>query len=226
MSKSLGLLASTPSGDTIFLRGLALSAIVGPDAWHRTDKAQPIVVDVRVRANLRSAGASDEIIDSVSYSDIAKAVRGAVRDDEDRADPPEDQMVHSRRGWSSLAPLAQHLVGRIIEVVQDWGRVELVLMLPKALPLSEDGVGLVYVAEYQAEHEHLMRLFVNGIKLPCLIGVNAHERVDKQYVLSDLVFWDVSRHSRICEDYSRVLKKVTDVSGAIKLVARYIVDNP
>lgn len=57
--------------DTIFLTNLVARGIIGVNDWER-EKAQEIVINVELSTDLRKAGRSDNILDSVNYRSIAK----------------------------------------------------------------------------------------------------------------------------------------------------------
>ena len=57
--------------DQIFIKNLVARGIVGVNDWER-DKAQEIVINVVVFADLHAAGVCDDIHDSVNYRTIAK----------------------------------------------------------------------------------------------------------------------------------------------------------
>lgn len=57
--------------DKIFIRDLIARGIIGINDWER-EKPQEILINIELRVDLRKAGASDDIQDSVSYRTIAK----------------------------------------------------------------------------------------------------------------------------------------------------------
>ena len=67
--------------DVIELRGLRLTAVVGVLPEER-DRPQPIEVDLDVVADLRAAGASDALGDTVDYGALCDLVETTVRSEE------------------------------------------------------------------------------------------------------------------------------------------------
>ncbi len=59
--------------DQIFITNLVARGIIGVNDWER-DKAQEIVINVVLFAELHGAGVSDNIEDSVNYRTIAKKI--------------------------------------------------------------------------------------------------------------------------------------------------------
>jgi FolB domain-containing protein len=63
--------------DLIELRGLRLSGICGALPEER-DRAQPLEIDLDVTADLRPAGRSDALADTVNYAEIVDTVETVV----------------------------------------------------------------------------------------------------------------------------------------------------
>ena len=202
-----------PSKDTIFLRNLSISACVGGDAWHRIGRAQPVIIDLSMSTSLRAAGRSDDISDSVSYSDIAKKIRSIATSLCGLEDANGSY-------WSSSQALAT-AIGRGISQLFKKSRSEsavqaqLVITLPKALLLAEGGMGAMWTAELQEPGRDIFsdyaRVYFKAIKIPCIIGVNPHERLEKQYVVVDLTFWEVQQFSQLWQNYHIVIPRIVEV---------------
>jgi D-erythro-7,8-dihydroneopterin triphosphate epimerase len=67
--------ASDGQLDRIHIRDLALRCIIGIEP-HERDKLQDVVINITLHADLRRAGRSDTIVDTVDY----KAIKGKVVD--------------------------------------------------------------------------------------------------------------------------------------------------
>ncbi len=63
--------------DKIFIRELALRCIIGIYPEERREK-QDIVINVEMHADLRKAGRSDDLIDTVDYKTIKKSILALV----------------------------------------------------------------------------------------------------------------------------------------------------
>ncbi len=59
--------------DQIFIRDLIARGIIGVNSWER-EKPQEILINVTLFADLRKAGESDDLNDTISYRTVAKAV--------------------------------------------------------------------------------------------------------------------------------------------------------
>lgn len=63
--------------DRVFIRDLLLRAIIGINPSERVN-LQDVVINIELEADLRPAGASDEIADAINYRTIAKQVVALV----------------------------------------------------------------------------------------------------------------------------------------------------
>ncbi|NIM93975.1 MAG: dihydroneopterin aldolase [Anaerolineales bacterium] len=59
--------------DTIEIRDLLLRGIIGINDWER-EKKQDILINITITSDLREAGYSDDIDDSVNYRTITKRI--------------------------------------------------------------------------------------------------------------------------------------------------------
>ena len=164
-----------PVLDHIYLRNLRLSAIVGRDAWDRA-KPQPIVVSVRLSRDISAAGLSDSIRDTVSYGQVCKDIMEFVQE--------------RREGFESILNLNDQIDK--LAMRKQWGGIELQIstVLPKGSLRAEDGLGLssfyLGTASERASESSKEWFSIGGLKLPCIIGVNTHERLEKQLVTINL----------------------------------------
>ena len=60
-------------GDRILIRNLRLRTIIGLNDWER-EKRQEVLINLTIHADLRAAGRSDQIGDSINYRSLTKAV--------------------------------------------------------------------------------------------------------------------------------------------------------
>jgi dihydroneopterin aldolase len=63
--------------DKIFIRALKTEAIIGIFDWERQVK-QTVVIDIELSADIRKAGLSDSIEDTLNYKRVAKRVLAFV----------------------------------------------------------------------------------------------------------------------------------------------------
>lgn len=65
--------SSSPSVDTIFLRGLTVECIIGFIDWERRVK-QTVEIDLELPVDCRNASIRDEVEDTLDYKKVAKRV--------------------------------------------------------------------------------------------------------------------------------------------------------
>ena len=66
------------NNDWIHLHGLRLNCHIGVSSSERRNK-QPIIADIALKCDLRRAGKSDCLKDTIDYAGIVKAVAGMAR---------------------------------------------------------------------------------------------------------------------------------------------------
>ena len=164
-----------PYLDTISLRELHTTAIIGPDAWSRSGKAQPLVLSLFLTIDTSSAGASDDVNCTFSYGQMCKDVLAKV----------------GGRDFHTI----HHLTSEIADLANTWPgeTLKITAMAPKALLRVEGGFGRDIVLR-RREIGQMKSLwdvdshewFIQGLNIACIIGVNEHERLEKQMVSIDL----------------------------------------
>ena len=165
--------------DTISLRNFQLTAVIGPDAWNRPDKLQPILLTLKLMIDTTSAGSSDEIAHTFSYGSICK-----------------DATVLSGGHFRSIDELITNLVS--IALAKKWPGegLQVSLLAPKALLRVEGGLGREVTLRKQTVKSGAAKQQIWGwerhawlvkeLKVACIIGVNPHERLVKQQVTINL----------------------------------------
>lgn len=155
--------------DTIILRHLHTTATIGPDAWNRPGKPQPIILTLKLRVDTAPAGNSDDIGQTFSYGQMCKDIAQV-----------------SNGFYLSIDNLTRHL----LKITDDHGwpgeGLEISALAPKALLRVEGGLQreLVLQRTYEEEEWQIERhvWLVKDLKVACIIGVNPHERLEKQQV--------------------------------------------
>lgn len=164
---------------TIYLRNLQLSAVVGQDAWGRANKPQPLVLSLRLCRDTLGACVSDQILDTFSYGQICKEVTAAI----------------DGKNFSDL----DAIIFIIEDLSQTWAGESLhcEITLPKGLLRVEGGLRkeTVMLRIYEQDEEDVenagwglasSQCKLRNIKTACIIGVNSHERLEKQAVSIDI----------------------------------------
>lgn len=164
--------------DTIYLRNLNISAVLGPDAWGRKDKLQPVILNIRLKIDTTTASTSDDIHDTFSYGQMCKEITSQL----------------DGKAFNNL----QHLITVLTTFAAFWPGedTKLQALAPKALLRVEGGLEISHSIRKkdryeengvpQVRHVDTRSWSIKGLKLACIIGVNKHERLEKQSVNVDL----------------------------------------
>ncbi|EAQ93271.1 hypothetical protein CHGG_01506 [Chaetomium globosum CBS 148.51] len=210
----------------------------GHDAWGRARKAQPCTVSAEVafHAPFAAASARDALgDDTVHYGTLSKAVLGSVArfEGEVAAEVGEGSKVGVEgerslrdvlgRVWGDLTGL--ELDGRVRDgdataAFLDLNKVRLLsvtVVLPKASLLG-DGVRLTASAVFNAAERgemegRAMALEVSRLKVPTLVGVNANERLAKQFVIATVTVEGFTRGEDAYTDIERDVVTAMDASS-------------
>ena len=155
--------------DCVFIKDLQLTTVVGEDAWNRPGKPQPVLISVRVHRHISSAGANDDVDGTLSYSMVVKDIQEVVKDGEGSG------------GFRSASDLSHAIFEKSHGRWGAWA-VFININLPKGCLRAEGGFHLasIYHEKVADRGEESM---VTGIRVPCIIGVNDHERLAKQNVV-------------------------------------------
>ena len=163
--------------DVVILRNLHFELVVGLDAWHRRGKPQPVFVSLEIASGvaIQNAAAGDDVSKALDYGKLFKLIHGKLT-----TSNAQFRDVHA------LHDAVRNCIASNVCV-----RIE--ITLPKALLRAEGGVLYARVEEYKEDYLlPVETLRITGIRCACIIGVNPHERVDKQIVSVDLVFTETS----------------------------------
>ncbi len=154
----------------VFIKNLALSTVVGPDAWGNHGKPQPILISCRVHREIGPAGENDQVDDTLSYSQIVKDIKEVVSD-----------YQRDRGGFTSARNLSETI---FLKSYRRWGAyaVCITIHLPKANLRAEGGFILTSMY-HEKLTDRLEESIVSNFRIPCIIGVNPHERLAKQIVV-------------------------------------------
>lgn len=200
---------NTPKTDIVFIDTLNLSANVGPDCWGR-ERAQPVHISVHLHLEnsyLTAAGRSDDVLDSVHYGHLSKAITGLVRE---KADMPFGDVDALIRDIAQQAFLLAGSAASEVRVVVD---------LPKQILLAANFSVDVITPRDPAFPPHFRRITITDLILPVVIGVNPPEREAKQRVITNIVIIEkqgdhaapnypeiISRISKVCSSFSSCIK--------------------
>jgi dihydroneopterin aldolase len=236
--------------DHIHLHNISLPHPVGiiPDAWHRSDKPQPVTISIRVAypaSLVAAAAASDDVSLTLDYGKLYRGIKADIQTAVQKPAAVTDVIglrylaeVIGRAGFNLLRATVLGVEGMgIADNRERAGEVEVGLHLPKAI-LRADG-GLKYQATMRLPrkktdpgdeiHENNVvdalwveeqEFRIEGIRCYCILGVNPHERLEKQAVVITLVFrWNgtVDWSNHVATEYRELTKAVSEVSRFLQL---------
>jgi dihydroneopterin aldolase len=157
--------------NSIFLKDMQFMLSVGTDAWQRTGKVQPVHISLRVDhiEGINEAAGFDNVSMTLDYGKLYKKIQHNLEIQQDCA---------------NILEVAEQVLLAVTTPKLD---VSLEIDLPKAILRAEGGFRYTLNKDTkpQASYE---RVCIRGIKCACLIGVNPHERRDKQILVIDLAF--------------------------------------
>ncbi|KAH7120929.1 Dihydroneopterin aldolase-domain-containing protein [Dendryphion nanum] len=197
--------------DKVSVRNLQVSVKAGSDAWGRR-KEQPALISVTL--SFKIPFATDEDIlntTTVDYGKLSKDIRLGILTNETHLSTNDLALLISNQ--------AQVTAGQTAIAA---GEVD--VFYPKASLLG-DGAGLLYSSLNQEWACKVV--YLKNVRVPCIIGLNEHERTMKQPVVINL--WVDSPPDVISDDFhllERLLVKFVEASscGTIEKLARLVVE--
>ncbi|KAK4136384.1 hypothetical protein BT67DRAFT_397446 [Trichocladium antarcticum] len=211
----------------------------GHDAWNRAHKAQPCLLSAEVSfaAPFAAASAHDRLgADTVHYGTLSKAVLGSVAAFEAEAAAAggqaaglEETGVRSvlARVWRDLTGLGLdgsscRALGEARRAFLDLDRVRflsLTVALPKASLLGE-GVALTASAVFGVGGEEegrmaarALALEISRLRVPTLVGVNANERLARQFVVATVTVDGFESEEDVYTEVEGVVVKALEESS-------------
>lgn len=156
---------SSTAVDQVFLKGLKFETVVGPDAWHRSTKSQPIEVDIVLTPTngLDAAAQDDNVSYTIDYGKLYKQLVASV----------------SKQSFENVHHLSQVIRASLPEARAFGVHVR----LPKGVLAADGGVTFGWESHASVSDgiaEVMQTMIIKGIACRCIIGVNPHERVEKQ----------------------------------------------
>ena len=194
--------------DAVFLRGIKTNVVFDADAWGRPGKSQPISLSIELapKQNLEAAGKDDDVSKTVDYGKLYKQITKVL----------EGTLSTEKELATSIAALLHPLSQSYDINVQ----------LPKAVLRTNEGIQFrlanIYAPQPAGEdvNVHVLRYRIAGMRVACIIGVNAHERLRKQDLVLAIEFQDILADlATVATNCDVVTKNAsTLVDGVITLV--------
>jgi dihydroneopterin aldolase len=176
--------------DKIIVQNLEVVVNAGKDVWGR-EKSQRALISVTVTLNQEFASASntDTVDDStIHYGILSKAVQA--------------QLKSVSSSWLSTAALSNAIADSVRKVAGSTPiyAVETNVCYIKG-SMFGDGAGMITSSiEHAGPQSHV--LYLRNVRIPCLIGVNSNERLQKQPVVLNL--WVDCVHETRSDDHAQL----------------------
>lgn len=174
--------------DVIYLNELRLCGIIGEDAWDRPGRWQPIIITMNVVIHRSSAPSIDDITLTFNYSEMYRQISGVV----------------DRKYFHCI----DHVLGSLSKLCLNWpGQVvELTVSTPESVLRLEGG--MKKVCRWRRDEQSTNRPFVDQawfietLKIACIVGIQPHERVEKQTVHIKIQLNDREDEPTICRGFA------------------------
>ncbi|KDR78138.1 hypothetical protein GALMADRAFT_119053 [Galerina marginata CBS 339.88] len=166
--------------DVVFVDSLRVAANIGRDCWGRA-REQPVELTVYLHLKesyLGAAGESDNVVDSVHYGHLTKAISNLIKS-RTESDTP---------GFDNADDLTRAVTERAFELAGEAAaEVRVVLDVPKMILLAT-GLSVDVTTAKGTLGVLSKKVLVKDIVIPVIIGVNPPEREVKQRVVVNIIF--------------------------------------
>lgn len=194
-----GEIAQSDHFDKILVQNLAVMVNAGRDAWGRQKKQRAVIsVTLTLGTRFSTASATDSVDNStVHYGILSKALQAHVEGESSR--------------WKTTAALSgsiAHCVRTVAKSTPIYA-LETDLCYLKA-SMYGDGVSHI-VTTVESAKQRSSVLYLRNIRVPCLIGVNSNERLQKQPVIVNA--WVDSLPESRLDDYPELEALLFDASN-------------
>ena len=155
------------------LRNFSIPLTVSCDAWSRSNKIQPILISIKLALSaIPAATHTDEVEDTFSYSDIHSAL----------------QKLKDQR-FENFRAIEEAIIQSAVNACWPSAPLEVTITAPDAILRAD--AGLTYTGTLSSVPSghwlHETQLWsINALRVACIIGVNPHERRQKQDVVISL----------------------------------------
>ena len=192
-------LAQSGHYDKIIVQNLEVVANAGKDVWGRPKKQRVLIsVALTLGRQFTSASSTDSVDDStIHYGTLSKAIQARFQAD--------------NLAWLSTAALSNTIVQCVHDVAgaTEIYAIETDVLYSKGSMFGE-GAGHITSA-IDSSNLRSNVLYLRNLRIPCIIGVNSNERLQKQPVVAN-VWIDKVSNSRI-DDYAELETLLFEVSG-------------
>lgn len=182
--------ASSGHHDKIMVQNLEVVVNAGKDVWGRQKKQRALIsVTLTLGKQFTSASSTDSVDDStVHYGTLSKAIQARFKDD--------------TMTWMSTAALSAAVSKSVRDVAGSTNiyAIETNICYMKGSMFGEGAGHITSRIEGTGTRSNV--LYLRDVRIPCLIGVNANERLQKQPVVLNV--WVDNIHDSRVEDYPQL----------------------
>ncbi|KAJ4310923.1 hypothetical protein N0V94_008193 [Neodidymelliopsis sp. IMI 364377] len=192
--------AQSACTDKIIVQNLAVTVNAGTDVWGRKKKQRALItVTVTLGNNFSSASSTDTVDEStIHYGTLSKAIQARIQDDS--------------LNWMSTADLSISIAGIVRTAAGSAPifAIETDVCYLKGSMFGDGAGHRTSIITQSGVYSNV--LYLQNVRIPCLIGVNSNERLQKQPVVVNL--WvDCVPASRV-DDYAALETALVQIVSA------------
>lgn len=187
--------------DHITVRNLQATVSAGVDVWNRNKSQQALITTtIYLRKPFDSAARGDTLDNStVHYGKLSKTIKAGI-----------ENKAGTKIGHFYTHELALAIISFVDDMtsIEVMAATEVDVFYPKGSMLG-DGAG--YVHSVMQDGEPFSRvLYLRNVRVPCIIGVNSNERLQKQPVVINI--WIECLRGDRTDDYPKLEAVVVQAS--------------
>lgn len=161
--------------DRVHITGLRFDTVVGLDAWHRPGKAQPIELDVQITPpgsnGLEQAAQEDSVAYTIDYGKLYKKL-----------------LILFGQKYDSISQLYQS-VRSCLPPARSW---LISITLPKGVLAANKGIQITWNGTVEENNTSVLQIMtISEIECRCIVGVNPHERLEKQRIFISITIGSI-----------------------------------
>ncbi|CAF3985469.1 unnamed protein product [Adineta steineri] len=158
--------------DTVFIKNLSATAVIGQDAWNRPTP-QPIQISAKLNTDFYQASVTDNLKYSLNYAVLSRNVL-------------EYMKANEHKNFKSLGNIAESVSRILLDPKKDGSHQVEVTVKSSKSEIRADSVEYTLNRTRDGRIDGVLdELNVNGLKLLTIIGVFTFERFQKQIVNID-----------------------------------------
>jgi dihydroneopterin aldolase/2-amino-4-hydroxy-6-hydroxymethyldihydropteridine diphosphokinase/dihydropteroate synthase/2-amino-4-hydroxy-6-hydroxymethyldihydropteridine diphosphokinase/dihydropteroate synthase len=182
------MLQISPSWDWIHIRELEIRNRVGVDSWE-LEKPQPLCINVSLGVPcLDSAGACDQITNSVNYGAVTRLIA----------------KYSEASSFRTMEAMALGIIRNVLQEFQGIGEITVQVEKPRALLHAEcAGVNICRRSDLSMSKNDY--LYIRNLCISTIVGIHPWERVEKQLVLINVSCYSASsfpEEDRVSPDFN------------------------